>query len=77
MSEKTFLHGKYIVTVESTEGSSGSWSSAIRLEKDGSDVPVHSSKSMESAWPTEAEAMLAGIARGLVCVNRDNESASD
>lgn len=77
MGEKTFLHGKYTVTVESTEGRAGSWSSAIRLAKDGSDVPVVSSKSSESAWPTEAEAMLAGIARGLVCVNRDNESASD
>ena len=77
MSKKTFLHGKYTVTVESIEGDTGSWSSAIALAKDGADVPVHLPRSSQSAWSTDAGAILAGIAQGLVCVNRDNESASD
>ncbi|MEA3103574.1 DUF6566 family protein [Caballeronia mineralivorans] len=77
MSKKTFLHGKYTVTVESTESDTGSWSSAIGLAKDGADVPVHLARIGQSAWPTDAEAILAGITQGLVCVNRDNESASD
>jgi hypothetical protein len=77
MSKKTFLRGKYTVTVESTESDAGFWSSAINLEKDGADVPVHLPGSGQSAWQTDAEAISAGIAQGLVCVNRDNESASD
>ncbi|MFT4433692.1 DUF6566 family protein [Caballeronia sp. 15715] len=77
MSKKTFLHGKYTVTVESTESNTGSWSSAISLAKDGSDVPVRSAMSGQSAWPTDAEAILGGITEGLVYVNRDNKSASD
>ncbi len=77
MSKKTFLQGKYTVTDESNESDAGSWSSAIGLTKDGADVPVHSPRSSQSAWSTDAEAILAGIAQGLVCVNRDNESATD
>jgi hypothetical protein len=77
MSEKTFLHGKYAVTVRSTECSAGLWSSDICLQKNGSNVPVNISKSEDSVWQTDAEAMLAGIARGIVCVNWDNQSASD
>jgi hypothetical protein len=77
MRKKTFLQGKYTVTVESKENGVGSWSSAIGLPKDGADVPVFSPRSSQSAWSTDAEAILAGIAQGLVCVNRDNESASD
>jgi hypothetical protein len=77
MSAKTFSHGKYTVTVESTESNKGSWSSAISLAKDGADVLVHLARSGRPAWPTDAEAILAGITKGLVYVNRDNESASD
>jgi ribosomal protein S9 len=77
MSKKTFLQGKYTVTVESKESDAGSWSSAIGITKDGADVPVHLPGSGQSAWQTDAEAISAGIAQGLVCVNRDNESASD
>ena len=77
MSKKTFLYGKYTVTVESIESDTGSWSSAIGLAKDGADVPVHLPRGSQQAWPADAEAIVAGIAQGLVCVNRHNESASD
>ena len=76
MSKKTFLQGKYTVTVESKESDAGSWSSAIGLTKDGTDVPVHLPRSSQSVWSTDAEAILAGIAQKLVCMNRDNESAT-
>ena len=77
MSKETFIHGKYIVSVEAKQSERGAWYCEITLVKDGVIVLVPQPETTQPEWATEAEALRAGIVRGRAFVNSHNQSASD
>jgi hypothetical protein len=77
MSKKTFMHGKYIVSVKAKQSERGAWYPDITLVKDGVTVLVPQPETTQREWATEAEALRAGIDQGRGLVNSHNLSASD
>jgi hypothetical protein len=77
MSKETFIHGKYIVTVEAKQNQRNAWYPEITVVKDGVAVPVHLPETTPPEWATEADAIRGGIEQGRGFVNLHNQSASD
>jgi hypothetical protein len=77
MSKETFMHGKYIVSVEAKQNERGAWYPEITLVKDGVIVPAPQPETAQPEWATGAEALRAGIDQGRGLVNSHNQSASD
>jgi len=63
MSEQTFMHGKYIVSVEAKQNERGAWYREITLVKDGVIVLVPQPETTHPEWATEAEALWTGWTR--------------
>jgi hypothetical protein len=77
MGKETFVHGKYIVSVDAKQNERGPWYTEIALVKDGVIVLVPQPETTQPEWATEAEALRAGIDQGRGLVNSHNQSASD
>lgn len=77
MAKDTFVHGKYIVSVDAKQNEYGVWYSEFTVVKDGAAVPVHLSEATPREWTTETEAIWSGIDQGRAFVNLHNQSASD
>ena len=77
MGKETFVHGKYIVTVDAKQNERGAWYPEITVVKDGVTVPVHLPETTQPQWATEAEAIRGGMDQGRGFVNLHNQSASD
>ena len=77
MSKETFMHGKYVVSVDAKQNERGAWYPEITLVKDDVIVLVPQPETTQPEWATEAEALRAGIDRGRGFVNSHNQSASD
>ena len=77
MSKETFMHGKYVVSVDAKQNERGVWYPEITIVKDGVTVLVPQPETSQPEWSTEAEALRAGIDQGPGLVNSHNQSASD
>jgi hypothetical protein len=77
MSKETFMHGKYVVSVEAKQSERDGWYPDITLVKDGVIVLGPQPETTYLEWATEAEALRAGIEQGRGLVNSHNQSAND
>jgi hypothetical protein len=77
MGKETFIHGKYIVSVEAKQNERDAWYPEITVVKDGVTVPVHLPETTPRDWATEADAIRGGVEQGRGFVNLHNQSASD